>query len=188
MRAQHLDLSRSEVPDGTPVEGRRFVLDHLDLPARWAYRGTTPSPRATMPRPTRREAAFWANDDPLPFFAMAARFAGPATGASRRARRARCPRAGANPAGLRRLRRGAQPGASAAHGAPTTGREPFVARSAPATDHDEPFESLADVVPPDEQPGDRERIVARAAHGVLHRARLREAAAASTTARTRREL
>ena len=77
VRAQHLDLSGRDVPTGAQVDGRRFVLDHLDPPARWAYRGT-PTSGAATPRHTRREAAFWASDDPLPFAAMAVRFAGPA--------------------------------------------------------------------------------------------------------------
>lgn len=77
VRAMHLDLSGREVPAGNQVDGRCFVLEHLDLPARLAYRHRPlPSGVATI---RHREPAFWARDDILPFLAMAARFAGPAT-------------------------------------------------------------------------------------------------------------
>ncbi len=78
VRAMHLDLTGRDVPRGEQVDGREFVVEHLDLPARFAYRHEP----AHMHRPAtpirERELAFWARDDPLPFFAMAARFAGPA--------------------------------------------------------------------------------------------------------------
>ena len=77
VRALHLDLTGRSVPAGRPVNGRGMVVEHLDVPAMLAYRHVRPEPGSTPHAPGRVECAWWAADDPLPFFVMAARFAGP---------------------------------------------------------------------------------------------------------------
>jgi D-aspartate ligase len=75
VRALHLDLTGREVPPGTVPDGRRIVVEHIDLPARLAYRfggqAGNGYPAAPPPPPTAgTELAWFAADDPLPFFAM----------------------------------------------------------------------------------------------------------------------
>jgi D-aspartate ligase len=86
VRAMHLDLTGRAVPIGSPVEGRRFVLEHLDACARVVARAGRGSRDA---RPAARvragtgstagsgpvELGFFSLRDPLPFAAMSARFA-----------------------------------------------------------------------------------------------------------------
>ncbi|MFJ9414833.1 ATP-grasp domain-containing protein [Streptomyces sp. NPDC101227] len=72
VRAQHLHLTGRPVPGGAQRAGRRFVVENIDLPARLAYRGSRAGRRATG-----TELAWFAGDDPLPFFTMLARCAGP---------------------------------------------------------------------------------------------------------------
>ncbi len=77
VRAQHLDLTGRAVPEGEQRAGHRFVVENIDLPALLAYRrsgGTTPHAPA---RAAGTELAWFAGDDPLPFFTMLARCAGP---------------------------------------------------------------------------------------------------------------
>jgi D-aspartate ligase len=73
VRAQHLDLTGRPIPPGRPVEGRRIIVEHADLPAQVAYRrlGKKLS-RAGSARPahTSTEFAWLAMDDPFPFVVM----------------------------------------------------------------------------------------------------------------------
>ena len=72
-RALHLDLTGRAVPPGQMIEGRGFVVEHLDVVAMIDYRslrremGTVPHGRG------RVERAWWAADDPVPTFVMATR-------------------------------------------------------------------------------------------------------------------
>ncbi|HET9168218.1 MAG TPA: hypothetical protein VFN97_02245 [Actinospica sp.] len=75
VRAQHLDLTGRTIPPGTVPDGRRIVVEHIDLPARLAYRfgshrgnGYPAAPKP--PRATDTELAWLAADDPLPVLAM----------------------------------------------------------------------------------------------------------------------
>jgi D-aspartate ligase len=76
VRAQHLDLTGRRVPEGRQVQGRRFVVEHLDAAARLAYASFAAPPQEGQKGKT--EFAWLALDDPAPFMAMAARFARPA--------------------------------------------------------------------------------------------------------------
>ena len=73
VRAQYLDMTGQPVPAGHQFEGRRFVVENFDLPARMSYGRQT---RTLPPLTTHRagtELAWFARDDPKPFLAMAAR-------------------------------------------------------------------------------------------------------------------
>ena len=73
VRAQYLDMTGQRVPPGEQINGRRLVLEHIDLLSRIGQRGSgyrTPSAPA---RATSTELAWL--DDPLPFLAMLPRFA-----------------------------------------------------------------------------------------------------------------
>ncbi|WP_248958881.1 carboxylate--amine ligase [Sphaerisporangium perillae] len=77
VRALHLDLTGREVPASAQIDGRRMVVENIDLPALLAYRRsgyTTPSAPA---RASGTELAWVARDDPRPFFMMIVRFIGP---------------------------------------------------------------------------------------------------------------
>ena len=77
VRALHLDLTGRGVPASRHVKRRRIVVEHIDLPARVAYRGSSYSAGSAPPRcPT--ELAWLAPDDPLPFVAMLPRVVNPA--------------------------------------------------------------------------------------------------------------
>jgi D-aspartate ligase len=78
VRALHLDLTGRSVPPGTVRDGRRIVVEHIDLPARLAYRGSgyPAAPPPPSVRGQRRELAWFAADDPLPFLAMLPRLVG----------------------------------------------------------------------------------------------------------------
>ena len=69
IRAMHLDLTGQAIPVSGPIEGRRIIVEHFDLPARLAYRCVRPVARGTG-RPSSTELAWLAWDDPLPFLAM----------------------------------------------------------------------------------------------------------------------
>ncbi|MHC1559735.1 carboxylate--amine ligase [Actinomycetospora sp. C-140] len=75
VRAQHLALTGRAVPPAPFPEGRRFVVDDLDLAARVAYQDAVPP---TVPGPRHTELGWWALDDPLPFLSLAAARLGPA--------------------------------------------------------------------------------------------------------------
>jgi D-aspartate ligase len=74
IRALHLDLTGRPVPDGRQIEGRRFIVENLDVPAVLAYRRTRPAKPSVEFERGRTELAWLALDDPVPFLAMAARF------------------------------------------------------------------------------------------------------------------
>jgi D-aspartate ligase len=77
VRALHLDLTGRAVPVSQEIKRRRLVVEHVDLPARLAYRGSRgtvgPAPRAAGPT----SLAWLVPDDPLPFLAMLPRLAKP---------------------------------------------------------------------------------------------------------------
>jgi predicted ATP-grasp superfamily ATP-dependent carboligase len=80
VRALHLDLTGREVPRGAQVGQRQIVVEHIDIPARIAYRrlgprATSARPASLMKRPktTSTEFAWLAADDPLPVVAMLSR-------------------------------------------------------------------------------------------------------------------
>jgi D-aspartate ligase len=78
VRALHLDLTGRPVPAGAVPSGRRIIIEHADLPARLAYRGSGQA-RSSVPRhATSTELAWMAPDDPIPFLAVWPRFAKPA--------------------------------------------------------------------------------------------------------------
>ena len=83
VRAMHLDLTGLDVPRGRELDGRRIVVEHVDVPARIVYwmrgRRTPPAspsdpagrgPAHHQPEPGSTEYAWLATDDPLPFFVM----------------------------------------------------------------------------------------------------------------------
>jgi predicted ATP-grasp superfamily ATP-dependent carboligase len=76
VRAAYLDLTGQAVPQGPQREGRRFLLEIVDLPARVAHRHNPPIPVAA-PAGAGTELAWWASDDPKPFFLMLARLLRP---------------------------------------------------------------------------------------------------------------
>jgi D-aspartate ligase len=80
VRALHLDLTGRPVPAGRQVSGRRIVIEHADLPARLAYRGSGHAPSAAPRHATSTELAWLATDDPVPFLAVLPRLAGPVSG------------------------------------------------------------------------------------------------------------
>ena len=83
VRALHLDLTGRDIPRAREAEGKRIVVEHVDLPARLVYwmherRAPSASPAGSACRgPARHQAgpgsteyAWLAADDPLPFFVM----------------------------------------------------------------------------------------------------------------------
>lgn len=73
VRAQHLDLTGRRIPPGRQVEGRRIIVEHVDLPAQIAYRRLDKNvTKAGSARPAHSstEFAWLAKDDPLPFVVM----------------------------------------------------------------------------------------------------------------------
>lgn len=77
VRAQHLALTGRTVPEGAQRAGHRFVVENVDLPARWAYRRSGRRTPHTPARAAGTELAWFAGDDPLPFLTMLARSVGP---------------------------------------------------------------------------------------------------------------
>ena len=79
VRAMHLDLTGRRIPAGRQIDGRELIVEHLDAAAslsallrRSRSRGTGPgAPRLAA---VRREPAWFAWDDPVPFAAATARF------------------------------------------------------------------------------------------------------------------
>ncbi len=85
VRAQHLTLTGREVPEGAFPEGRRFILEDLDLRSRFAYRHEEPpAPHAGRPA-TATEFAWLSLDDPLPVLPLLIGRAAPAVHRLRRA-------------------------------------------------------------------------------------------------------
>jgi predicted ATP-grasp superfamily ATP-dependent carboligase len=81
VRAQHLDLTGREIPHAAQREGRRFVVENIDLQARIAYRLSSRAARYRAPHAPRRasgtEWGWFARDDLEPFLAMLARMVRP---------------------------------------------------------------------------------------------------------------
>jgi predicted ATP-grasp superfamily ATP-dependent carboligase len=80
VRALHLDLTGRDVPRGPQVCQRQIVVEHIDIPARIAYRrlgqqAVSAQAAKLMKRPekTTTEFAWLAADDPLPVLAMLSR-------------------------------------------------------------------------------------------------------------------
>lgn len=74
VRAMHLDLTGRAVPASRQIAGRRFVVEHLDVPAMLAYRRVRAEP-ISIPLPTGPvEVAWWSTDDVMPFVSMCARY------------------------------------------------------------------------------------------------------------------
>jgi predicted ATP-grasp superfamily ATP-dependent carboligase len=72
VRALHLDLTGRGVKVGPQIDGRSFVLEIQDLLARLSYYRSgdrSVKDRSALPR-GGTERAWWASDDPLPFFFM----------------------------------------------------------------------------------------------------------------------
>lgn len=75
VRALHLDLTGRSVRPGAQLDGRRLVVEHIDIPARitrrqrqdQATRTAKPTPHA---KPALTEYAWLAPDDPMPLLAM----------------------------------------------------------------------------------------------------------------------
>ncbi len=90
VRALYLDLTGRGVPPSHQVSGRRIVVEHIDLLARLAYRGSTYSTPSAPLGAAPTELAWLARDDPLPFLAMMPRLARPLAShlTERRSRRA----------------------------------------------------------------------------------------------------
>ncbi|MFI1384550.1 ATP-grasp domain-containing protein [Embleya sp. NPDC020886] len=80
VRALHLDLTGRAIPAGGQREGRRYVAEHLDVAAWFAYRGRAGAARPPGCPPVRGgvEPAWLAWDDPLPAAAVAVRALGAA--------------------------------------------------------------------------------------------------------------
>jgi predicted ATP-grasp superfamily ATP-dependent carboligase len=72
LRALYLDLTGAEVPGGTPQQGRRWVVDPMDLASSLVYYRRGDITLRSWLRSFRgvREAAWLAFDDPLPFIGL----------------------------------------------------------------------------------------------------------------------
>ncbi|BBY59669.1 ATP-grasp domain-containing protein [Mycolicibacterium sarraceniae] len=78
VRALHLDLTGRDIPSAGQVEARRFLLENLDLPARFAFRNSDYSTPSAPAGPSSTEFAWVARDDMRPFFFMVIRMIPPA--------------------------------------------------------------------------------------------------------------
>jgi predicted ATP-grasp superfamily ATP-dependent carboligase len=72
VRAMHLDMTGSSIPNDPPVTGRRFIVEHLDAAARLAYQPAKSSSVSDHCH-SRTEFAWISWDDPVPTVAMATR-------------------------------------------------------------------------------------------------------------------
>jgi len=72
LRALYLDLTAQEVPATTALEGRRWIVEPLDLRSSGTYARNGDLSLGGWVRSLRgvREAAWYATDDPLPFLAV----------------------------------------------------------------------------------------------------------------------
>jgi len=118
VRALHLDLTGRVIPAGGQIVGRRIIVEHVDLPARLAYRRSdAPLPAAASRAGPRHRAgtelAWLSAADPVPFLAMWLRFARPAAASIARVSRLpggwRLPAAQSRLAGSRPRRRAGRP-------------------------------------------------------------------------------
>ena len=81
VRAQHLDLTGREIPASPQLYGKRIIVEHADLPAKFAYWRLANRVRHsswTDPEHTATEYAWLAKDDPFPFLVMAGHVGGAA--------------------------------------------------------------------------------------------------------------
>jgi D-aspartate ligase len=78
VRAQHLDLTGQPIPAAPQRDGRRFIVENLQLPALLVHRdrGAAARPRVCE-RATETELAWFAPDDLKPFLTMIARIVRP---------------------------------------------------------------------------------------------------------------
>jgi predicted ATP-grasp superfamily ATP-dependent carboligase len=65
VRALHLDLTGRDVPPGRQVDGRRYIVENLDVPAAIAYRRSGELEAIPLPC-SHTELAWCAADDPVP--------------------------------------------------------------------------------------------------------------------------
>jgi D-aspartate ligase len=79
VRALHLDLTGRAVPVSPQPNGRRLIVENIDLPARVAYMHSGYSTPSKPLHATSTEHAWLAWDDPFPFLVMPARLAKPVT-------------------------------------------------------------------------------------------------------------
>jgi D-aspartate ligase len=72
LRAMYLDLTGQQVPETSPIDGRRWVVEPWDLMSAIRYRRRGDITLAAWARSFRgvREDAWFARDDPRPFFAL----------------------------------------------------------------------------------------------------------------------
>lgn len=72
LRALYLDMTGQQVPASAPQEGRRWLVEPLDLASSLAYRRRGDLTAGEWVRSLRgvRETAWFAADDPLPFLAL----------------------------------------------------------------------------------------------------------------------
>lgn len=75
VRALHLDLTGRAIPIGKQVSGRKLVVEHFDVQARLADRGSTETAPSAPQHTTSTELAWIARDDPMPFLVMMPWFA-----------------------------------------------------------------------------------------------------------------
>jgi len=87
-RAMHLDLTGRPVPSAPMPEGRRIIVENVDLTARLSGRRSTDH-LPPLPEAGETELAWFAADDPLPVVAMLARSAAPLATYLNRVRRGR---------------------------------------------------------------------------------------------------
>jgi hypothetical protein len=73
------DLTGRAVRSGTPVEGRAFIMENLDMASRIARASRRSGSAAPRAQHQQAERAWFAVDDPVPFVSMAVRQAGPST-------------------------------------------------------------------------------------------------------------
>ncbi len=95
VRALHLDLTGRPIPPAPQIEGRRIIVEHADLPARFAYRRLARragQEQVASPGHTATEYAWLARDDPFPFFVMTLHVAGAAARQLRHRLAGRLPR------------------------------------------------------------------------------------------------
>jgi D-aspartate ligase len=76
VRALHLDLTGRTVPRSRPIEGRRFMAEHHDVLAGWAYHRDGGLTLRAWLHSLRgvQECAWFAVDDLRPFMVMSLRF------------------------------------------------------------------------------------------------------------------
>lgn len=77
VRALHLDLTGRKIPHAPQVEGRRMIVENIDIPAQIAYRLSRRTAPEAPHRATQTELGWWTPDDPKPFLVMLARLIRP---------------------------------------------------------------------------------------------------------------